>query len=258
MSAHLDLLERLAAYSDEEMAQPWQWPGREGGRLQVRDALWKIYEAEGVALVAAPPPSLEAAALADLAQAAFGSLRGLLAGLPDELLDEDPGGGEWTLRETLAHILSVDRSYTRQIRHAVTRSDADPVYISPPRELPPEDRAGGIAAFLDRLAAARRDFDDLARPLPAAALTRPTRWVQYDVDVRFRLVRTAAHVAEHTIQVGKVLRALDRPPSEAREVARRISALRGEHEFRTPAAELERLDRAHLERAASIRLSANP
>lgn len=252
---YLDLLETLARLSDAEMSAPWRWPGREGGALQVRDAHWKVYELELAALAAAPPPAGEAAALADEAEAAFGDLRGLLAGLSDSLLDAAPGGGEWTLRETLAHVLSVDRSYTAQIRHAVTRRDDEPVYISPPRELPDEDRVGGVRAWLERLAVTRRVFDDLARPLPPAALTRPTVWAKYDVDVRFRLGRTAAHLAEHTIQVEKVLRALDRPPAEARQAARRISALRGRHEFRTPVPELAGLDTRQHDLAASIDLA---
>ena len=36
--------------------------------------------------------------------------------------------------------------------------------------------------------------------LPIAAMARPTQWGQYDVDVRFRLHRIAAHLNEHTVE----------------------------------------------------------
>jgi len=31
-------------------------------------------------------------------------------------------------------------------------------------------------------------------------MARPTQWGQYDVDVRFRLHRIAAHLNEHTVE----------------------------------------------------------
>jgi hypothetical protein len=104
------------------------------------------------------------------------------------------------------------------------------------------------------LAATRSEFDRFGRNLGPEVLTRPTVWVGYTVDVRFRLHRIAAHLAEHTIHAQKALHALDRPPSEAREIVRRISVLRGAHEGRTAAAELDRLDAAHAALARSIRL----
>jgi hypothetical protein len=251
--AFLDLLATLGGYTDEEMARPWDWPGHEGGRLQVRDAHWRIYEDESVAFVAATPPSSEAATVMNAAQAAFGDLRGLLAGQPDDLLDRPPSAGEWTLREVLAHILLVDRRYLRQVDYAITREDDQPVYVNLDFDLDPGEKAGGVRDWLERLAATRRGFDRLGRNLSPGALSRPTVWAGFTVDVRFRLHRIAAHLAEHTIQSQKVLRAMDRPPSEAREIVRRISILRGAHEGRTPTAELERLDAAHAALVHSIK-----
>jgi hypothetical protein len=46
-----------------------------------------------------------------LAQRAFGELRGLLAGLPDALVDKAPRAGEWPIREVLGHMFSVERRY---------------------------------------------------------------------------------------------------------------------------------------------------
>ena len=43
------------------------------------------------------------------AAAARWDLHGLIAPLTDDDLDRDPGGGEWTLRQTLAHMVSGQR-----------------------------------------------------------------------------------------------------------------------------------------------------
>lgn len=252
-AAFLDLLAALAGYTDDEMARPWDWPGHEGVPLQIRDAHWRIYEGESAAFVAAPALSSEAAAVMDAAQAAYGDLRGLLAGQPDDLLDSPPPNGEWTLRQVLAHILLVDRRYLWQIEYATTRSDAQPVSLKPEVDLEAAEVAGGMRDWLDRMAVTRRDFDGFGRNIGPTALSRPTVWAGYTIDVRFRIHRIAAHLAEHTIHAQKVLRALGRPPSEAREIVRRISVLRGAHEFRTSAAELDRLDAAHTALARSIK-----
>ena len=61
-------------------------------------------------------------------------------------------------------------------------------------------------------------------------MTRPTQWVQYDVDVRFRLHRFAAHIMEHTVQSEKALAALGWRATEGRRIVRRLTALIGEVE----------------------------
>lgn len=244
-TAFLDLLERLAAIRDQDMGRPWRWPDREGGELEIRYVHWRIYETESRALVDAPPPGAEAAVIMDRVQAEFGDLRGLLAGQPDHVFDAAPAAGEWSVRETLAHTLLVDRRYLLQTRHAIERRDGEPVYIQLSTELEPDERAGGARDWIERLATARADFDAFGRALSPDVLTRPTRWGGYEVDVRFRLHRAAAHIAEHTTQVERALQALGPRPSEARHVVRRISAVRGAHERRTPIAQLAELDRAH-------------
>jgi hypothetical protein len=82
-------------------------------------------------------------------------------------------------------------------------------------------------------------------------MTRPTVWVHYDVDVRFRLHRFAAHVAEHTIQCEKTLAALDWRPTEGRRIARRLGALVGEIEGLGGRAEARAIEDRLAERLAS-------
>lgn len=247
-----EVLAALAVLPDAAMAEPWTWPGHAGGALEVRDAHWRCVEAEQAALVEAPAPATEAEAILGAAQAAWGDFRGLLAGLPEALLDADPGGGEWTLRQVFAHTLLTERRYRLQTAYAAGRSDRDPLRIASPEALEHGEDEGGVAALLARMDAERARGDQELGRLDAGALRRPTRWVDYDVDVHFRLHRFAAHIAEHTIQAEKVLRALGQPPAEARQIARRLSALRGAHERRTAAAVLARLDADHSALAASI------
>jgi hypothetical protein len=65
----------LACLPDRLMAEPWEWVGHAGDRLQVRDALYRALEAEQSARARATAPSAEAGHILGLAQQAFGDLR---------------------------------------------------------------------------------------------------------------------------------------------------------------------------------------
>lgn len=82
-------------------------------------------------------------------------------------------------------------------------------------------------------------------------MTRPTIWARYDVDVRFRLHRFAAHVIEHTIQCEKALVALDWQPTEGRRIARQLTALVGEIDGLGARAEAREIEHHLAERRAS-------
>ena len=251
MNGFVNLLARLAAYSDAEMEQPWSWPGHTGGSLRVRDCHWRIVESEQAWLTSVPGPEREAAAVMELAQVAFGDLRGLLAGQREDVVDLKPGE-EWTLREVLGHVLLTERRYAWQVRYAVNRDQTQPAYATPPVEVSPAEAAGTLGDWIEALETERARSDAALGALDGPALARPTMWVDYAVDVRFRLHRFAGHLAEHTIHAEKLLRALDRSPGEARQVARLLSRLRGRHERRTVIPDLEALDSRHAALAASL------
>jgi hypothetical protein len=228
--AFTESLRALALVPDAHLNRSWSWEGRPGGGpQQVRDALYRALEAEQVALVDAAAPSSDAGAILDLAQTAFGDLRGLLACLPDPLLDQEPGHGEWTVRKTLTHILMTEWRYAAQVRYAATRTEQQPVYVQLDIDVKEEDRTGDVRAWIARLAQARTSANESAS-LPLEVLQRPTRWSGFEVDVRFRLHRFAAHLWEHTIQVEKILALLAYTPTEAGRIARVISRVRGAHE----------------------------
>jgi hypothetical protein len=110
-----DALSRLSRIDGAALEKPWPWRGEEA---DVRYGLYRQYEAleqaraEVAALLAGGrakvPPAQPMLAAATVAR---WELHGLLAGLDDGPLDTDPGSGEWTLRQTLGHIVSGQRGY---------------------------------------------------------------------------------------------------------------------------------------------------
>jgi hypothetical protein len=233
-----------ARLDEDRLSQPWTW---RGGKMEARYALYRALEEAQEAVVGATAglPS-ESRRILALAQRTFGDLRGLLIGLPDELLDKAPRPGEWPVRDVLRHVLWIERRYALQTEYAIQRGDADPVRIADTR-LPALDQidvSGDVAMVLARIAEARADTTRRLGEVEPAAMTRPTVWVHYDVDVRFRLHRFAAHVQEHTIQCEKTLAALSWRETEGRRIVRRIWSHVGELEglgARDALANLERL-----------------
>ncbi len=223
-------VERFAALDHEALSRPWAW--REG-TVDARYALYRaLEEAQEAQVRAAAGPHPESRRILALAQRAFGDLRGLLAGLPAERLDAVPRAGEWSIRETLHHLIVIERRYAVQTLYAVERADTEPVRIPDARlPTPAQIEAGGdVAALLARLGDARAETNRTLGDLTPAAMPRPTVWVKIDVDVRFRLHRFAAHLVEHTVQCEKTLDALGWRPPEGRRIVRRVTAALGEVE----------------------------
>jgi len=167
------------------------------------------------------------------------------------LLDRAPAEGEWSLRETLAHAIGVERSYRANTSYSVNRVATDPVLMPSERRPAPDpaDTAGSVLDIVGRFAARRAETDAAFATLDDAALARPTVWGGYDVDVRHRLHRFASHITEHTYQCEKAVRALDAYGGDARAICRHIGAMRGLHERWTDAARLGALDAALTEKA---------
>jgi hypothetical protein len=252
MTAEFDqVLRTVAALPDERMGEAWTW--REGApAMDVRYALYRSLEEEQVAASMAAART-EAARILAIGQRAFGDLRGLLAGLDAPLVDAAPGPGDWTLRETLSHLLLVELSYDASTGWARRRSEADPVKL--PEHLRPAApaAAGPLDDLLERLAQAREQTDRNHSDTQPDEMDRPSVWVHFQVDVRFRLHRFGAHLAEHTIQCEKTLAQLDGfRDSEARMIVRRISAMRGSHEHLSEQSVLDRLDDEHQRRASGL------
>lgn len=248
-------LMRVAALGEEELGRPWLFRDRP---MDVRYALYRTLEdAQERYVEVAARPHPESRRILSLAERAFGDLRGLLVGLPADLLDRKPREGEWPLRETLRHVLVVERRYALQTIYAIERGDFDSVRIPDDRlPIPAQmDVSGDTGAILGRIALARAETNRRLGDVAPAAMTRPTAWVHYDVDVRFRLHRFAAHIVEHTIQCEKTLGALGWRATEGRRIARRVAALIGEIEGLGATADAEEMKTQSAERLASVSAS---
>jgi hypothetical protein len=179
----------------------------------------------------------------------------LLADVDDELLDRVPAEGEWSLRGTLEHAISVERSYRANTQRALIRRDDEPLTLPTDRRPQPDpaDTSGGTLDILAAFAARRAETDAALAGLDAKQLVRPSQWGRYAVahriDVRFRLHRFASHIVEHTVQCEKALESFGVRLTDARLVVRSVGAARGAHERRSPHAVLAALDAALLARA---------
>jgi hypothetical protein len=223
-------LARIADLDEADLGRPWTW---RGGKIDLHYALYgTLEEAQAVHVRACASPHPESRRILALAQRAFGDLRGLVIGLDPALLETPPRVGEWPVGETLRHLEIVERRYAIQTLYAVERSDADPVRIPEGRLPPIAPSAAGAdwGELLARLGEARAESDRRLGDVAPAAMTRPTIWAQWEVDVRFRLHRFASHLVEHTVQCEKTLQALGRRQTEGRRILRRITAALGEIE----------------------------
>ena len=243
-------LGRFASFDDTQLARRWHFKDKP---VDVRYVLYRTME-DAQEIVVAAAPRAESCRILAHAQRAYGDLRGLLVGLPDDLLDKTWGEKEWPLREILRHIIVIEGRYGVQTRYAVDRADADPMRVADDRMPTPAqtDVSGPVAQILARLGAARAASDEKLADLPAGAMTRPTQWMHYDVDVRFRLHRFAAHLIEHTVHCEKALDALGWRLTEGRRIVRRLTALIGEVEGVAGPDAARGIEKVLVERAASV------
>ena len=222
---------------DADLEKPWPWRGEDADvRYGLYHALESLMDAR-----AAVRPSLASALAGESAArplvgettAACWELDGLLAGLSDTDLDADPGGEEWTVRQTLAHIVNGQRAYGWFTAwwHSQPGGAEFPARVPDDvaAELPHEstEADGSLADIRARLA----DVTDMTCAVFAGLgtddLAVRARWSGYPVDVRFRMTRWPSHIREHSVQVEKTLVMIGRSTTEVERVLRLIGAAYG-------------------------------
>jgi hypothetical protein len=226
----------LATISDADMEKAWAWKG--DSEVELRYAFYRIFEdfeRAGIdAETAIRASNLERGRAADLvapATAARWDLQGILVQLPDATWDADPGGGEWTVRQTLGHIIGGQRGYAAAT--AWWQAQALPVDANLPTARPnvyetlpsdEEEEAGTPAELHARLDEVLDRSTERLAGLPPDRLAFGTRWVGFALDIGFRLGRWSSHIREHTVQVEKTLVMIGHTPTEVDRLIRLILA----------------------------------
>ena len=230
----------LLTVADASLEDPWRWRATDPEDVELRYGLYRIHErleeaigtievgrADGGESIGPAVPPLAAMA------AARWELRGALAPLGEDAWDADPGGGEWTIRQTFGHIVNGQRSYGWYNAWYLKEGVVGVETVRPSEDvLPPEPTDEEEAAGSPALAQAR--LDDVvdanivaAAGLDAAAMGVSARWAGLPVTIDFRLGRYGSHIREHTVQVDKTLGMLGRQPSEVERLVRLILATYG-------------------------------
>jgi len=243
----------LLAIPDASLGAGWRWQDDEA---DIRYGLYRAFEAieaagAEVARVLRETGALRSAAaeVMSAATTARWELHGLLAGLDDPTLDRHPGAGEWTTRETLAHIVNGQRAYGWYTAWWAARPASEPAPDGVPEAvrnaaaLPDEETEGegALAEIRARLDAILDLSAGRLAHLDEEGLARPARWAGIPVTVGFRLGRWSSHLVEHTVQVDKTLAAIGRQPSEVERIVRHIHGAYGRLEalvFPMPAGRL--------------------
>jgi hypothetical protein len=235
----------LLAIPEAALVLPWSWIG--GSEDEVRYGGYRAAEAlEQAEIEARAATSVADAGERRVARiigpstAARWDLHGLLLPLDDRQLDADPGGGEWTLRLVLGHIIASQRAYAwsnawiqahgpdaadpgRQIRVPDSFWDALPDEATTEASGSLDDLRARLDAILDL------SMERLAG-VPDDRLAIPTRWSGFPVTLGFRFGRWASHIREHSIQVEKTLVPLGYASTEPARLVRLVLAAYGRAE----------------------------
>jgi hypothetical protein len=246
----------LLTVPDAALDRPWRWRPTDRDDLELRYGFYAIHErleaAIGAIAVgrasAAEPIGPAVPALAVMATARW-ELRGVLAPLAEADWDAEPGGDEWTIRQTVGHTVLGQRIYgwynAWYIRQGVVGAEVErPSEDHFPPEPTEEDEATGdpatVMARFDEVV----DANAVATAgLGEAAMGISGRWSGLPVTIDFRLGRYGSHIREHTIQVDKTLAMLGRQATESERLVRLILATYGRLEAELVGRPVHELDR---------------
>ena len=234
----------LLRIPEAALTRPWGWIG--GSEEEARYGAYRAAEAleaaeiEARAILApADAGETRAARIVGPATAARWDLCGLVLPCTDARIDADPGGGEWTIRQVLGHLVASQRGYAWGTAwwlanpHDATDPElpervSDELLAAFPEE--DVEARGTKSEITDRLDAILDLAAERLAGVPDDRLGLGARWSGFPVTVGFRLGRWSSHLREHTIQLEKTLDMLDRAPSEPERLARLVLAAYGRAE----------------------------
>lgn len=235
----------IVAIPESALERHWAWTG--GSEADVRYGIYRLHESFEQAEIEASRRLRSgggdaglAAALIAPSGAARWDLHGVLAPLADAQIDADPGGGEWSIRQTLGHFVNGQRAYGWSTawwqEQGLALDDPDlPKKLADDfwADLPDEEGAeqsGSIDDIRDRLDAIVDLCAQRLAAMPEDRLVHGSRWSGFAVPISFRLTRWSSHIREHTIQVEKTLAMLGRVPTEPERLVRLTLAAYGRAE----------------------------
>lgn len=235
----------LLAIPEAALPRPWTWIG--GSEGEVRYGAYRAAEALEQAEIEARHVASDAdanerraARIIGPSTAARWDLHGLLLPLDEPLLDADPGGGEWSLRLVLGHVIASQRGYGWGTAwwQANGQQAADPgLPTGAPESLwanMPDEATTEAAGSVEELRARLDAILDLSAErlcgMPDDRFALGARWSGFTVTVGFRLGRWSSHFREHTIQVDKTLAMLGQVPGEPARLVRLVLAAYGRAE----------------------------
>lgn len=226
-------LARMGRIDDSALTYAWAW---DGNAVDVRYGFYRMLELLEAATSQASramtgSASSEARDAVAATTVARWELHGILATLAEADLDADPGGGEWTIRQTLGHIIGGQRGYAwgsaywlsvrDQPRPAGSWRAPEELFAGMPSD---DDEAAGT------LADVRARLDDVLDGTSSRYATLTTDemgvmggWSGFPVTLRFRMWRWPSHIEEHTVQVEKTLDMLGRRQTEVQRLVRLIA-----------------------------------
>lgn len=185
----------------------------------------------------------EAGVLAGHVVEAAWDLRCVILPLEPDLLDREPGSGEWTLRHALCHVLDSQDFWGWAVGWwSAHRRRGEDVPFRPRRSDLPERMAVEDRTFEGDARALVEQLDGLVRSSCGELLEAAALGLLHDPEVSFNgrpelavemayyPRRWAAHLREHTVQVEKTLAMLGRAPTEQERMARVIGHALGQLE----------------------------
>jgi hypothetical protein len=225
-------------FTGPDLDRPWDWQEYQEG---VRFAFFRTYE-QLCALAArleagraaSAHPFTAAQRILGQYHSAYRDLQAVLLGVTDFLAAQAPKGGDWPVRQALAHVVQSERGFFTASSLGLEHHRAgnpEPIEInesvwnsfwadSPFGEL---SERGNLSDLLAYYAGLHPRILKTFTGVSSDELRLPIKyWESTSLPLEFRLHRFSSHLRQHTIQIEKTLSRLRRNPNEARRLLRMI------------------------------------
>ena len=254
---NLDLFETIEKFAQltknldkPDLEKPWAWRSYDGEGIHF--AFFRTYEELQELAVKLELERMELGVPITSAQRILGQyhlayrdLEAVLLNVAKEIEGTPPFEGEWSIRETLAHMLAADLGFYVAIRFAMESHHSG---VEQPEKFPEEAwekflgldeegydslMKGSYQSLREHQAAHHlRVLGDLAYITERELELGSRYWENEEMDLMFRLHRFDSHLRQHTVQMEKTMLTLGITPSESKRLLRHIYRALGECENR--------------------------